>query len=123
MFGHLAGARAWWSGGAKPSCGWRCYFYYHCTSVVLLGILAVTDARGWYLETWIESQPLVVCAVAYGALAVVLWPAALLSLIAPFISARLLWLARKGGPSFIAFALCDVLATCLQYLAQLVATG
>ncbi len=117
MSDQIAIIRAWWNGGAKPSRRWSFYFYYHWTLAVLLGTFAVDDSRGGFLLSWLEREPLGWRVVPYGALGVVLWQALLLPMIAPFLSARLLWLARKGGPSFMAFAMCDLLATCLQYCA------
>jgi hypothetical protein len=114
-------AKAWWSCGSTPSWRWQAYFYYHTVSVALFSVFAILDSRRIYPENLIAEWPSVVRFALYCALGVVFWSLALLAYVGPFLSLRLLWLARKGSPSFVAFALCDTFATILQYVALLVA--
>lgn len=117
---YLKTLGTWWRGNVTPARRWQVYFYYHITMVVLLGAGALFDSRRWYPDAWVEGQPPVVRVVAHCAFGIVFWQAALLPIVAPFLSARLLWLARKGGPSFIAFAFCDTAATFVQYLSLMI---
>jgi hypothetical protein len=104
-----------------PSRLWRIYFYYHAALAVVFSVVAILDSRRYQPDHSIMELPLVVRVLAYCALGIVLWPSVLVNYIMPFLSLRLLWLARNGSPSFIAFALCDTFLTIVQYLALLVA--
>jgi hypothetical protein len=104
---YLGNFDAWWHRGATPSLRWQVYFYVHAVSTVLLSGFLLLDLRHIYPENWTAGQGLVLHGLVIGALVIVTWPAALLSLIGPFLSVRLLWLARHGGPSFFGLAICD----------------
>ena len=52
MHSNIAVATAWWENGAKPPLRWQVYFYGHVLIVLLLGVLAILDSRGYYLENW-----------------------------------------------------------------------
>ncbi|HBO44632.1 MAG TPA: hypothetical protein DD670_12010 [Planctomycetaceae bacterium] len=101
-----------------PARRWQVYFYYHTALAVYLGVVAVLDSRSYYPENLLSVGPRLAVECL---LFVVFLQAVLLSVVAPLINLRLLWLARRGGPSFIALALCDMAATFLLYLALLVA--
>jgi len=111
---------AWWYGGPMPSRRWRVYVWYHIVLVLLLGVFASWDSPGHYLEDWLEHFPSGLRFLLYCVLAIVYWPSVVLAYVAPFLSLRLLWLARRGSPAFAALALCDSVTTLLQYLAFLV---
>ena len=120
MLRKISEVSAWWCRGATPTRRWKLYFYYHVTLALLLSIFAFLDLKRWYPEDLVPREPLAARIVVYCVLAIIFLQAALLPVIAPFLSARLVWLARKGSPSFIAFALCDTAATFLQHFALLI---
>ena len=120
MHRYIRTVATWWRGSALPARRWQIYFYYHITMFLLLGGLALLDSRQRYPDDWAAAQAPAVRVVVHCAFGIVFGQAALLAVIAPFLSARLLWSARKGGPSFIALAFCDTAATFGQYLALMI---
>ena len=105
----------WWTSGPTVPRRWHVYFLCHCVLAVALGVFAVCDSRGviYSLDrTW--SFAVDVMGV------VTLLPSIVLSYFAPFLSLRLLWLARHGGPSLVALAVADCAVTGMHLLAMLV---
>ncbi|MHB1035397.1 MAG: hypothetical protein ACYC35_11530 [Pirellulales bacterium] len=91
-------------------------------STVLLSGFLLLDFRHIYPEKWAAEQGLVRHGLVIGALVIVTWLAALLSLIGPFLSVRLLWLGRHGGPSFVGLAICDSGVSIFLHIVLMVCT-
>jgi hypothetical protein len=120
MKSYIARVCAWWHRGSSPSRRWVIYFYYHTALALLLGVAGLLDSGHYRFEDLITQLPWGLRHVAVVTLCVAGLQAVLLPVIAPFLSVRLLWLARKGSPSFMAFAVCDTIVTITQFLAQLI---
>lgn len=110
---------AWWQSGPSASRWWVLYFYYHVALTVWLGVAALLDASRCDLD-WATDVPAWLWFIEFGVTSVVGLQATFLPILAPFLSIRMLWCARRGGPVFFTFAVCDMMTTICQYLALLI---
>jgi hypothetical protein len=104
----VRGFRNWWYSGVTVPRHWHIYFVVHLLIVVYCGVFAFLDSHGCYF-------------LDRGAIEFVSEAAAVYSLPAPLVTVGILLSACKGGPSYIAFALVDVLLCIVHYLAVLIA--
>ncbi len=113
---YRAFGRCWISGPTVPR-RWHVYFLCHFVLAVAFGVFSFCDTRGIYLghlegPYFAAVNVFFLVAVAGGVV---------LFFVAPLLSLRLLVLARRGGPSFVALAVADCAVTCMHYLAMFVA--
>jgi hypothetical protein len=110
--------RKWWYGGPTVTRAWHTYFCFHLLVVLWLGAFSILDTRGnYFIEDFVGHSQLVI-KIPFG---IVMWIAVLSAPAVTSVGLGILYLARKGGPSFIAFGLTDMALCGVQWLAIYVA--
>jgi len=109
----LRRSQQWWYGGRCVPTAYRIYLYCHLLMVMYLSIFTAYER---YLPG--SDAGIVLRMLIGGPLLISLFA----TLLVPLVSLRILYLARNGGPSYVAFAVADVLLSCVQWFATHVAS-
>lgn len=109
---------AWWYRGLTLPWGYQIYFYVHLLLVFFLCSFVILDARGnSLLVELVENSPLIVRVpldIVFLA-SIFSWP------VTPFVSIRILYIARRCAPAFITLGVLDMCLSCLQVFVLFVA--
>lgn len=105
MFALLRQLYYWWYSGGIAPWRWRIYFYFHLSAATWVTVLVLLDRKGMHdaFTHGLWAIPGLISIASY--------------LPAPFLSLRLLYLARKGGPSYIVLALADIFICVVHHIA------
>jgi hypothetical protein len=87
----------WWYGGRPVPRVLQSYFVFHFLIVVFFSILSILDSRHYYV---LQGGFIEIITEFVGMFFI---------LIGPIITVGILYLARRGGPSYIALAIADML--------------